>query len=109
MKKNNVTTAEDVKGILECPTISVLDLSDNHIEDEKVLSVLEGLPNLKVLYLKGNPFAKTMQNYRRLIINQFPLLKYLDDRPVFPEERKLAEAWFVLVLSHCVYVFSTAV
>ena len=41
--------------------ISTLDLSKNHIKDPSVMSVLEQLPDLRVLYLKGNPFVKEVR------------------------------------------------
>ena len=71
----------------------MLDLQNNELEDVKVLDILEQMPNLKVLYLKGNPFVKEVKNYRKYIISRIKTLSYLDDRPVFPEERLLAEAW----------------
>jgi dynein assembly factor 1 len=41
-----------LKGLLECPSISVLDISDNKIEDPNVLpEIFEKMPNLSVLYL----------------------------------------------------------
>ena len=43
---------EDLKGLLECPSISVLDVSDNYIDDPEVLpEILEKMPKLAVLYL----------------------------------------------------------
>lgn len=36
---------------------------------------------------------KKIQNYRKKIIASIPTLKYLDDRPVFEEDRRFAEAF----------------
>jgi hypothetical protein len=93
VKSNRIATVEDVKGILACQELGVLDISDNAIKDEKVLDLLQTLPKLKVLYFKGNPLCKTMRNYRKNIILRFPLLTYLDDRPVFETERLMVTAW----------------
>jgi len=51
------------------------------------------MPNLKVLYLMKNECVKKMKNYRKTIINSIPTLNYLDDRPVFKDDRRTAEAF----------------
>ena len=43
---------ESLKGLLECPTIAALDLSDNYLSDPAILpEILEKMENLRVLYL----------------------------------------------------------
>jgi dynein assembly factor 1 len=51
------------------------------------------LPNLAVLYCNGNEFTKKISHYRKVVISKIPTLKYLDDRPVFEEDRRRAEAF----------------
>jgi len=51
------------------------------------------MPNLKVLYLQNNPVTKKIKNYRKTIISAIPTLTYLDDRPVFKDDRRHAEAF----------------
>lgn len=55
--------------------------------------VLCQMPELKVLYLKGNPFVTAIRNYRKTVIAKIPQLSYLDDRPVFKDDRRCAEAF----------------
>lgn len=96
LKRNRIgkNGIEDVIGLLECPSLTVVDLSDNFIEDPEVLpQVFEKMPNLAVLYLNGNGVTKNIRNYRKTLISRIPTLKYLDDRPVFPEDRRAAEAF----------------
>ena len=41
----------------------------------------------------GNPVCKKIPNYRKTLVTKIPTLKYLDDKPVFEEDRRFAEAW----------------
>jgi dynein assembly factor 1 len=92
--KDEAGDVESLKGLLERPTISCLDLQDNYISDPAILEeVLYKLPNLSVLYLQNNPVTKRVDNYRKTLISKIPTLKYLDDRPVFEEDRRRAEAF----------------
>ena len=51
------------------------------------------MPNLKVLYLQNNGCIGKIRNYRKTVISKLPNLKYLDDRPVFDDDRRNAEAF----------------
>jgi dynein assembly factor 1 len=85
---------EDLKGLLECPSLTCIDLQKNNIEDAAVLpEIFEKMPELKVLYLLDNKFAKGIKNYRKTMTVKLPKLSYLDDRPVFVEDRRHAEAF----------------
>jgi hypothetical protein len=46
---NKLRTADDLRHLLMCPSITVLDLQNNLIEDEEVFDVLQGMPQLAVL------------------------------------------------------------
>lgn len=99
MKRNRIGRDErgdidSLKGLLECPSLTCIDLSENEISDPAILEqIIYKLPNLKVLYLQGNPVCRKIDYYRKKIISDIPTLKYLDDRPVFEEDRRRAEAW----------------
>ena len=43
--------------------------------------------------MQANPVCKKIHNYRKTIINAIPTLTYLDDRPVFKDDRRHAEAF----------------
>jgi dynein assembly factor 1 len=85
---------DDVKGLLECKSLTCIDIQSNHIEDETALAeVFEHMPELRVLYLQNNGMVKKIKNYRKTLTAKLPKLTYLDDRPVFPEDRRNAEAF----------------
>jgi hypothetical protein len=88
-----LTTADDIKHVLQVPSLSVLDLQSNRINDPSIVDILSRMPNLKVLYLQGNDVVKEIKHYRKTIIYRCPLLKYLDDRPVFDDERRRVNVW----------------
>lgn len=90
---NYISNASDLRGLLECPSISVLNLSDNKLETEEFMSVVTQMPNLHLLKLGGNPIARSMSQYRRRLINAMPQLTYLDDMPVKEAEVRCAQAW----------------
>ena len=51
------------------------------------------MPAIAVIYQQGNPCTKKIKNYRKTYIAKLPTLKYLDDRPVFEDDRIFAEAF----------------
>lgn len=58
-----------------------------------VVDFFRRLPEVSVIYLHGNSIIHGLRHYRRNMILHLPALTYLDERPVFPEERRLVEAW----------------
>lgn len=51
------------------------------------------MPELRVLYLQNNSMVKKIKNYRKTLTAKMPKLTYLDDRPVFEDDRRNAEAF----------------
>lgn len=90
---NELASVADIAHLAQCPSITCLDLQENRLEDPGVLDVLAALPGLAVLYLQGNPAVKRIRHYRKTVIARLPGLKYLDDRPVFPDERSRCDVW----------------
>uniref|UniRef100_A0A8C4WDR3 Dynein axonemal assembly factor 1 n=1 Tax=Gopherus evgoodei TaxID=1825980 RepID=A0A8C4WDR3_9SAUR len=54
---NKLQTVEDIQHLQECPTICVLDLSHNKLDDPNILNILETMPDLvsniymRILYI----------------------------------------------------------
>jgi len=92
--KNALSGDDAVEGILECPSITNLDLTSNDLEDPEILTnVLTKMPRLSCVYLKGNGLVRKTKHYRKTMITSLSRLAYLDDRPIFEIERVAAEAW----------------
>lgn len=85
---------ECLEEVRKLPKLQTLDLQANRLDDgESVLELISHIPTLRVVYLQGNPFVKKMRHYRKRFISTCAELRYLDDRPVFDEERRRCKAW----------------
>ena len=85
---------ESLKGLLDRPNLTCIDLSDNELKDPEIVSqIFEKLKDLRVLYLSNNPVTRNIPNYRKHMISKLPQLTYLDDKPVFTNDRRKAEAY----------------
>jgi len=90
---NKLDSADAIRHLADCPSLSIIDLSNNQLEDPEVIDILAAMPELRVLSLQGNPVVGKTKNYRKTIISRCPNLNYLDDRPVFEDEKRTAIAW----------------
>jgi dynein assembly factor 1, axonemal len=84
-----------LNGLQGCTALLSLDVSHNALEnEEKVDAGLQPLRcSLRTLLLHGNALCRTVPHYRKRWIVTFPSLKFLDDYPVFDDERERAEAF----------------
>ena len=90
---NYFKTADDIMELKLCPSIGILDLQHNKLNDTNIIDIFSEMPNLGVLTLQGNPVVNTIKNYRKFLICSISSLKFLDDRPVFDKDRSAAIAW----------------
>lgn len=95
MTDNQLETIDSIQHLTECKNLTTVDLQNNRLTDPAIIEIFKQLPNLQCLYLKGNPVVSQMKNYRKTVIAALPKLGYLDDRPVFEDERRLVTAWYV--------------
>lgn len=88
---NQLTQVDEVAGLKQLCT---LDLSGNALTNSsEVLGTLQrNAATLRTCLLSGNPVVRQMTSYRYRLIHALPVLGFLDERPVSPEEREMAAA-----------------
>ncbi|KAH8880703.1 leucine rich repeat domain-containing protein [Thozetella sp. PMI_491] len=62
---------QSLAGIEKLYPLERLDLRDNRLTDPTELARLTGLPEIREIYVEGNPFARTHRDYRITIFNLF--------------------------------------
>lgn len=96
LKRNKIGFEEgDFDGLLTLsPTVAVIDISDNKISSERIVDdYLTKIPGLRVLYLFGNECTRKISSYRKTLTYKIKNLRYIDDKPIFEDERRFAEAF----------------
>lgn len=68
LANNYVENLEDFEHLEYLLEVSVLDLSNNHIQDPLIVQTLSRMPGLRVLNLMGNPVIRKIPSYRKTLI-----------------------------------------
>ena len=79
---NEINTIENLE---EMGTLEELWLNNNKIESLDNINTLSHLPNLKTIYLDGNPIAKQTPNFKDLLRTKVPTLKEIDGEYLKPK------------------------
>uniref|UniRef100_A0A7S0XG64 Dynein assembly factor 1, axonemal homolog n=1 Tax=Mantoniella antarctica TaxID=81844 RepID=A0A7S0XG64_9CHLO len=92
---NKIKSVDGIDALRECPRLATLDLSTNKMAERSCVDFLIDTMGgqLSLLKLQGNPLVSDVPSYRKTVVCGFKHLNYLDDMPVFPKDRRLAEAW----------------
>ena len=119
--KNSLKNVESIRHLEDCKALTSVDLSNNCIstlgsrdvddddgnrgggDDENgnanandIIDLLSKCHGVTALNLAGNPVANNeISHFRKKLIVALKSLKYCLDRPVFDQERAMAEAWSV--------------
>ncbi|KAL5235914.1 hypothetical protein ACI65C_003324 [Semiaphis heraclei] len=93
MSHNKLSKASDIAHLVNCKSLSVLDLSFNHLDDPEIIDVFTNMESLRVLSLTGNSVISKIKNYRKTLTIKCKELCNLDERPIFKKDRLCAEAW----------------
>lgn len=62
---------QSLAGIEKLYPLERLDLRDNRLTDPKELARLTGIPEIREIWVEGNPFTRTHKDYRVAIFNLF--------------------------------------
>ena len=84
---NNISKIENISG---CESLKKLDLTCNFVSLENLKSSAEELsklPQLKELYLIGNPCTDWKPHWKDFILAHTPKLEVLDGKNVAPSEK----------------------
>ncbi|CAM1505389.1 Fc.00g110260.m01.CDS01 [Cosmosporella sp. VM-42] len=89
---------QSLAGVEKLFPLERLDLRDNRLVDPMELARLTGIPDIREIYVEGNPFARTHKDYRVTIFNLFRKTPgYTEDividgtGPTYSEKRMLVE------------------
>ncbi|KAH9900614.1 hypothetical protein F4778DRAFT_151923 [Xylariomycetidae sp. FL2044] len=89
---------QSIAGIERLYPLERLDLRDNRLTDPMELARLTGIPDIREIWVEGNPFTRTHRDYRITIFNLFRNTPgYTDDiiidasGPTYSERRYLVE------------------
>mmetsp|Transcript_58858 Transcript_58858/g.105743 ORF Transcript_58858/g.105743 Transcript_58858/m.105743 type:complete len:532 (+) Transcript_58858:124-1719(+) len=94
LAKNAIEDLDGLQELQSLPSLANVDVSHNQLEtSDGVVEFWSGLPNVRVLRYHGNPGIHNIEHYRKRMVNSMLELRYLDERPVFPVERKSCAAW----------------
>lgn len=70
LANNALTTSKSIEQLINFKTLSVLDLSNNRIDDILIVKILSQMPALRVLTLMGNPVVNMIPSYRKTLITE---------------------------------------
>ncbi|KXH48243.1 leucine Rich Repeat domain-containing protein [Colletotrichum salicis] len=89
---------QSIAGIEKLYPLERLDLRDNRLSDPMELARLTGIPDIREIWVEGNPFTRTHKDYRITIFNLFRKTPgYTEDividncGPTYSERRYLVE------------------
>ena len=93
---NKLREVSAIEALGSCVQLVTVDLSRNKLEDRAVVDFFLSpamSDRIRLLKLQGNPVVSEVPSYRKTLVSGMTRLNYLDDSPVFPEDKRLAAAW----------------
>jgi len=91
---NFIVDIQDCEQVIELPSLTNFDLRENQIDTHnEIVPFFTRMQQVTCLYLAGNPCIRLISNYRRQLTVKMPNLYYLDEKPIFEDDRLCAEAF----------------
>ena len=79
LSANKISSLKPLENLVQ---LKELYLRQNNISDINEINYLSNCPNLKSLWLVGNPICKNNDEFLKAIIEKLPNLAFLDNRPI---------------------------
>jgi len=97
LANNALSDVSSISHLKECKKLSSLDLSKNHLSShlssgQDIIDCFAGIEKLTSLNVEGNPVTNKTSYFRKKMVVACKSLRYLD-RPIFDNEREVAESW----------------
>ena len=90
-RRNRIRALDPLRS---CPKLASVDVAHNDLRSRDALDAVTSLPNLEVLYFAdGNPVAREIDGYRRVVVARARAIQWLDDARVDDDAHRLAHAY----------------
>ena len=93
LSANKISSLKPLENLVQ---LKELYLRQNNISDINEINYLSNCPNLKSLWLVGNPICKNNDEFLKAIIEKLPNLAFLDNRPIAEIKKDLDNKNYVI-------------
>ena len=93
LSANKISSLKPLENLIQ---LKELYLRQNNISDLNEINYLSNCPNLKSLWLVGNPICKNNDEFLKAIIEKLPNLAFLDNKPIAQIKKDLDNKNYVI-------------
>jgi len=93
LSANKISSLKPLENLIQ---LKELYLRQNNISDLNEINYLSNCPNLKSLWLVGNPICKNNDEFLKAVIEKLPNLAFLDNKPIAQIKKDLDNKNYVI-------------